>query len=107
MSLPVYNMINLFESLCDRVSLLYCLKLACFLSEIKNKEASFEEITQRLEEIVQRLEKGELSLDQSLSMFEEGVRLSREGGRRLDEAERRVEELLSGNEVKTLPLDRE
>ncbi|MBI5509523.1 MAG: exodeoxyribonuclease VII small subunit [Deltaproteobacteria bacterium] len=72
----------------------------------KRKDASFEEIVQRLEAIAKALESGDTKLEDAVALFEEGVALSKVGKARLDEAEKKLEILKEGDATEPFAADK-
>ena len=63
---------------------------------MEKKEASFEEMLQRLDVIVRALEKGDAALEESLALYTEGAELIRLCTSRLNDAEQTVVRLQKG-----------
>ena len=69
------------------------------MTDVAEKNLSFEQSMARLEEIVSLLERGEAPLEQSLELFEEGSKLLRQCTGMLDKAEQKVTLLTASGEV--------
>ena len=79
------------------------------MSQMEEKQPSFEDALAELEKIIGDLETGELTLDESLERYERGIKALNACRKVLGEAERKIQLLLrtSEGELKTQPFEAE